>query len=77
MIDTEKTVYPEIEKFLKIRSADKLADFFDCNSFKLQLQAIWKNHQKLGTLNPEKEAEITKYANQLEKLQKKNGIPTN
>ena len=67
---TEATVYPEIEKFLKVR-AKELDDFFDCNAFKLQLQEIYKRHQKAGTLSPEKEAEITKYANKIHKLQNK------
>ncbi len=65
---TEKTVYPEIDKFLK-DPRKPLDDFFDCNAFKLQLQEIYKRHQKAGTLSPEKEAEITKYANKLHILQ--------
>lgn len=67
---TEKTVYPEIEKFLK-SPGDKLADYFDCNAFKLQLQKIYKTHQKAGTLSPEKEAEINSYANRVHELQTK------
>ncbi len=72
MIDkyTEATVYPEIEKFLK-DPRKPLDDFFDCNAFKLQLQEIYKRHQKAGTLSPEKEAEITGYANRLHTLQNK------
>ena len=65
---TEATVYPEIEKFLK-DPRKPLDDFFDCNAFKLQLQEIYKRHQKDSTLSPEKEAEITKYANKLHILQ--------
>lgn len=65
---TEKTVYAEIDKFLK-DSRKPLDDFFDCNAFKLQLQEIYKRHQKAGTLSPKKEAEITKYANKLHILQ--------
>jgi len=67
---TEATVYPEIEKFLA-DPQDQLNDYFDCNAFKLQLQEIYKRHQKAGTLSPEKEAEITKYANRVHKLQNK------
>ncbi len=66
----ETTVYPEIDKFLK-DPRKPLDDFFDCNAFKLQLQEIYKRHQKAGTLSPEKEAEITKYANKLHRLQNK------
>ncbi len=65
---TEKTVYTEIDKFLKDPRKPQ-DDFFDCNAFKLQLQEIYKRHQKAGTLTPEKEAEITKYANKLHILQ--------
>jgi len=65
---TEKTVYPKIEEFLK-DPRNPLDDYFDCNAFKLQLQEIYKRHQKAGTLSPEKEAEITKYANKLHILQ--------
>ena len=67
---TETTVYPKIEEFLK-DPRKPLNDFFDCNAFKLQLQEIYKRHQKAGTLSPEKEAEITKYANKLHRLQNK------
>lgn len=67
---TETTVYPKIEEFLK-DPRKPLDDFFDCNAFKLQLQEIYKRHQKAGTLSPEKEAEITKYANKLHRLQNK------
>ena len=65
---TEKTVYPEIDKFLK-EPRKPLDDFFDCNAFKLQLQEIYKRHQKAGTLSAAKEAEITKYTNKLHILQ--------
>lgn len=67
---TESNVYPEIEKFLS-NPGDQLADYFDCNAFKLQLQEIYKNHQKAGTLSPEKEAEITSYAIKVHRLQTK------
>ena len=67
---TETIVYPKIEEFLK-DPRKPLDDFFDCNAFKLQLQEIYKRHQKAGTLSPEKEAEITKYANKLHRLQNK------
>jgi len=67
---TEKTVYPKINDFLTNR-AKLLDDYFDCNSFKLQLQEIWNTHQKAGTLDKAKEAEITAYAKKVHKLQNK------